>query len=214
MAAYQVTFFGGVERSTIINVTLITVCTAPVIVASLSPLILNERPTPATLGALACALAGTVLLVRSGGEISLSSEHWVGNLLALGAAASYASFVMISKRALAWLDSFLIIAATFLVATLLLAPIAVRDVLAAGLDLGDWLYVLWLGLGSAALAYTLYIQGLPYASATAASVATLMEPLTASILASIFFGERLGALGLVGAALLLAGMILLFRRGA
>jgi DME family drug/metabolite transporter len=166
------------------------------------------------LGALVCAIAGTVLLVQSGGRISLSLQHLGGNLLGLGAAASYASFVMISKRALDWLDSLVVIAITFCVATLLLAPLALGDVLAAGLTWGDWPYILWLGLGSAALAYCLYILGLPYASATAASIATLMEPLTATILAAIFFQEQLGAIGLVGAALLIAGMILLFRRGA
>jgi drug/metabolite transporter (DMT)-like permease len=37
----------------------------------------------------------------------------------------------------------------------------------------------------------------------------LLEPVLAAILAWILFGERLGALGLAGAGLLIAGLVLL-----
>jgi len=50
------------------------------------------------------------------------------------------------------------------------------------------------------------------ASATAASITTLLEPLTAAILAAIFFKERLGVAGLLGAVLLLMGMVVLYRQ--
>ena len=73
---------------------------------------------------------------------------------------------------------------------------------------------LWLiGLGATALAYGLLVAGMPYASATAASIVTLLEPLMATVLATVFFQERLGVTGLVGAALLLAGMLVLYQRG-
>ena len=213
VAGYQVTFFGGIQRSTVTTVTLIAMCTAPVIVALLAPLFLGERVTWAMWVALACAVAGTALLVQSGERASLSSAYLVGNLLALGSAFSYASFMLLSKIAVDWLGTLAIIMVAFCVAAVLLAPVAVGDVLAAGLGWVDWLYILWLGLGATALAYGLLVAGMPYASATAASIVTLLEPLTATILASVFFQERLGATGLVGAALLLAGMLVLYQRG-
>jgi DME family drug/metabolite transporter len=67
-----------------------------------------------------------------------------------------------------------------------------------------------LGLGSTALAYGLLTIGLRYASATAVSITTLVEPLTATILASLIFQEELGVVGAVGAALLLIGMLVLY----
>jgi DME family drug/metabolite transporter len=214
VGGYQVTFFSGVERSTVTTVTLLAICTAPAMVALLAWLLLGERMTGTLWVALVCAVVGTALMVQSGGQISLSSEHLSGNLLGLGAAASYASFVLISKRALEWLDSLAVIAAAFCVATLLLAPFASGDVLAAGLTGEDWPYILGLGLVSTALAYGLLTWGLNYASATAVSIATLLEPLTATILAAIFFQERLGLSGLAGGALLLVGMLVLFQRSA
>jgi DME family drug/metabolite transporter len=164
--------------------------------------------------ALMCAIAGTALMVQSGGQISFSSEHLSGNLLGLGAAGCYAGFVLVSKRALGRLDTFRILLIAFCVATLLLAPFALGDVLSAGLTADHWLYILALGVGSTALAYGLLTLGLNYASATAVSIATLIEPLTASIAAALIFQERLGLLGLVGAALLLLGMLVLYRQGS
>jgi DME family drug/metabolite transporter len=159
MTGYQVTFFSGIQRSTVTTVTLIAICTAPVMVALLAPVFLRERLSGAMGVALVCAVAGTALLVGSGGRVSLAGEHLSGNMLALGAAFSYACFVLISKSALSWLDSFFIIAFTFSAAALLLTPFALGDALAAGLSWGDWPYILWLGLGPTALAYALYISG-------------------------------------------------------
>jgi drug/metabolite transporter, DME family len=212
VGGYQITFFSGVERSTVTTVTLIAICTAPIMVALLAGLLLGERLDRKMGVALACALAGTALMVQSGGQISLSVAHLSGNLLALGAAASYAGFVLISKSMLDRLDSLAVLALAFCVASLWLAPFAMGDVLGAGLSWRHSPYILGLGLGSTALAYGLLTTGLNYASATAVSIATLIEPLTATIAAAALFQERLGALGLAGAALLLVGMLILYRQ--
>jgi drug/metabolite transporter, DME family len=56
--------------------------------------------------------------------------------------------------------------------------------------------------------------GLARVTATAAGVATLLEPLTAAALGVAVFGERLGTAGWAGAALLLAALALLARSGS
>ena len=56
-----------------------------------------------------------------------------------------------------------------------------------------------------------------HTTATAASIITLIEPLTATMLARLLLGERLGQWGLLGAALLLGAIGLLYlnaRHGA
>lgn len=55
----------------------------------------------------------------------------------------------------------------------------------------------------------LFTFGMRQTSATTASIVALLEPLTAAGLAWLLFGERLGPLGLVGGALLLAAVTLL-----
>jgi drug/metabolite transporter (DMT)-like permease len=44
-------------------------------------------------------------------------------------------------------------------------------------------------------------------------VVSLLEPLTATTLGVMVFGESLGALGMAGAALLLAALLLIARAG-
>jgi DME family drug/metabolite transporter len=73
--------------------------------------------------------------------------------------------------------------------------------------------LLYLGLVPTALAYWLFLNGLRHTPATTASILTLAEPLTSTVLAALLFGERLAPLGLLGAALLLAAMgVLIWRK--
>jgi DME family drug/metabolite transporter len=62
-----------------------------------------------------------------------------------------------------------------------------------------------------AVGYILFMHGMRTTPATVASVLTLVEPLTAAVLAWLLFDERLGPLALVGAALLLGAVVLLTR---
>jgi DME family drug/metabolite transporter len=77
-----------------------------------------------------------------------------------------------------------------------------------------WALFLYLGLIPTALGYALFYQGVRDTTASEASIASLMEPLSATVLALLIFGERLGALGLLGAALLIGAIIFLYRNGS
>jgi threonine/homoserine efflux transporter RhtA len=81
------------------------------------------------------------------------------------------------------------------------------DLWAASLPV--WPHLAYLGVVPTAVAYALYILGLRTTSATAASIGALLEPLTATLLGVVFFGESLGATGLVGAILLIGAVTLL-----
>ncbi len=70
--------------------------------------------------------------------------------------------------------------------------------------------LLYLGVVPTALAFGLFFWGMREATATVASIGALAEPLTASVLAVLIFGEQMGTLGLLGAALLVGAMLLLY----
>jgi len=74
-----------------------------------------------------------------------------------------------------------------------------------------WPLFLYLGVVPTAVAYVVFGAGLRRVTATAAGIATLLEPLTAAALGVLVFGERLGAVGWAGAALLLGALGLLAR---
>ncbi|WP_158629284.1 DMT family transporter [Roseitalea porphyridii] len=73
----------------------------------------------------------------------------------------------------------------------------------------SWL-LLHIGLAPTGFAVVFFV-GMKRAGATVASIPALTEALTATLLAWLVFDERLGALGLIGAALLVGAMVLLTR---
>ena len=68
MAAYQPLFFGGVARTGVAVGTVVGIGSSPVFAGILGAVVRGERPGPRWLTATALALAGTALLVGTGGS--------------------------------------------------------------------------------------------------------------------------------------------------
>jgi drug/metabolite transporter (DMT)-like permease len=77
-----------------------------------------------------------------------------------------------------------------------------------------YLWFLLLALVPQLLGHTLFNWALKYAPASFVSVTLLGEPIGSTILAVLLFGEIPGAIKIVGAAFLLAGIWLVSRQGA
>ena len=213
MGISQVCYFSAISQVGVAVATLVTVCTAPVLVALLSAALLRERLTPAVLGALACALLGTVLLVDVGANHAGPQTNAAEGILLAVAAGFGSALLLLASRRLAGrchpLQSIAI--AVTVGATLLLTASAITTGVAVSYPLAGWGLLLYLGLVPTALAYGLFFHGMRRATATVASIGALAEPLTSSALAMLIFGERLGALGLLGAMLLIGTMLFLYR---
>lgn len=208
MAAFQVTYFTAVARAGIAVTALVAICSAPIIIALLAAVLLGERPTARLVQALVLGVVGTALLVGAPVAGGRTPRRLDGLLLALGAAGAYALYVVIAKAAVARTAPLPLAALTFTVAALFMVPVLAMPGSAQQLIVG-WPGFLYLGAVTTAGAYALYTAGLRSVSASAAGVASLLEPLTATLLGVLFFGERLGAVGWLGAALLLAALLLL-----
>jgi DME family drug/metabolite transporter len=210
MAAYQVTLFSAIPRLGVTVAVIVTICSAPVMVAWLATIFLKERLTKRIVAALVAALAGTVLLAGvSSPETGARPADGIGVLLALGAALSYSTVALCSRALADRYHPLQPISLGFAMGAVLLLPFALANGLVITYSLSGWSILLYLGLMPTALAYWLYLQGLKHTSATAASIIALLEPLTATVLAALLFGERLAPPGLLGAGLLLGAMGLL-----
>jgi DME family drug/metabolite transporter len=212
MAAYQVCFFRAVTLVGVAAAALLAICSAPLVIAVLAALLLGERLTPRVRLSLGTAVAGTALLVigpRGLGEIA--GHFGLGALLALGAGVSYAVYAVAAKGLLARVTPLAVSAITFTLAAALLAPALLAEPAPARAFAAGWPLLLYLGLGPTAVAYALFTAGLRRVPATAAGIVSLLEPLTATTLGLLVFGERLGPLGVTGALLLLLALALLSR---
>jgi DME family drug/metabolite transporter len=165
--------------------------------------------------ALTCALAGTILMVWvTPSQFGPRGETLIGVLLALASALGYAIIALCSRSLAGRYHPLQPIAVGFGAGALLLLPFALWTGLVVVYPPVGWLLLLHMGLLPTALAYVLFLAGIRHTSATVASVVTLIEPLTSTGLAWLFFGEQLGPLGLLGAVLLLGAIGLLYRGAA
>ncbi|HKK02213.1 MAG TPA: DMT family transporter [Desulfuromonadales bacterium] len=209
LGAYQVCFFASISHAGVATATLVTLCTAPVIVALLSALFLKEAFTRQTSWALALALAGTACLVGAPRQFDARGGLLIGIWLALGSATGYAIVTLLGRALAGRHHPLHATTISFGAGALALLPLA--HPAAAFRTPEIWGLLLYVGIVPTAVSYTLFFLGMRYVRATAASVLTLVEPLTATLLAWLLFDERLGASGLVGAALLFGGIALLYR---
>ncbi len=214
----QACYFASISRVGVAIATLVTICTAPVLVCLFSAVLLGERLTPAVAGALACAVLGTALLIGVGGPGSAAQggeSTLPGVALALAAAVCFAAFMLLSRRlANRYHPLQSITIAVGVGAALLLLITAVTAGVRVSYPWPAWALFLYLGLVPTALAYGLFYHGMQNATAAEGSIAALAEPLTSTVLALAIYGERLGALGVLGAALLISVIVFLYRNGS
>jgi DME family drug/metabolite transporter len=206
VALYQVAFYASLPRIAVSIATVLALCSAPVLVALLSLLITRERPTKPTILALICALLGTLLLVNL--QRDEMQTDLLGAGLALLAGLLYALNILVSRslggRAQAHpLQTALV---GFAFGAVILFLIALNAGLVLTYPLGGWLRLAYLGVGPTAIGYGIYYWGMRTTNAAAASIATLLEPLTSALIAAIWLNEPLSPQALMGAALLMTAM--------
>lgn len=210
MAAYQPLFFGGVARTGVAVGTVVGIGSSPVFAGMLGAVVRGERPGGRWLAATGLALAGTALLVGTGGSDDVDPT---GIALALGAGLAYAIYVLASKLVLdqGWAPDTLTVR-VFAWAGLLLVPVALAAGVGPLLTPGGLLMVAHLGIITVAVAYVLFSRGLHGVGVGAAGTLTLAEPATAAVLGVVVVGERFGSATAAGVALIAAGLVVLVAR--
>lgn len=205
MAAYQPLFFAGVARTGVAPGTVVTLGVAPIVAGILGWVVTGVRPRRRWVLATALAIAGAALLVMRGSEALLDPG---GISLSAGAGAAYAIYVVASKQLVADRPRQQVLPVVFGLAGLLLAPLLLTGELGWLGTARGALVALHLGLVATALAYVLFLRGLTQISAERAVTLSLAEPLTATTLGLGLLGERISIVGGMGAALLLAALVL------
>ena len=213
LALYQACYFAAIVWVGVAVATLVTLCLAPVLVALFSVVVLREPLTRRVAVALICALIGIgcIVGVQSGGVQHADPVR--GVLLACGSALGYAILTLAGRSLAGRYAAIEINTLGFADGALILLPLALVSGFVVVYPAQAWALLVYLGVVPTAFAYVLFLTGMRSTPATVSSILTLMEPLTATILAWILFGERLGPLGLAGAVLLLGALLVLAIKG-
>lgn len=211
LALYQVFFFASIAYVGVAIATLITLCTAPVLVSLISVVILREGLSGYTKISLLAAVLGTFLLVGLPENTIAQGDVTLGVVLALGSATGYAIVTLMGRAIANTCHPVLSTTVSFGVGAIFLFPLAAGNVFSASYTMGIGGLILYVGLVPTAVAYTLFFFGMRSVKASTASILTMLEPLTATILAWVIFDEHLAPSGIIGALFLLAAMVVLYQ---
>jgi drug/metabolite transporter, DME family len=211
-AAFQGLFFVSVLEVGVSVATVVTMGLAPVLSATWEHLRARTRPSARQTGVLATALAGLVLICATAGHGSAGpgGSPYLGLLSAVAAGATYAATTVLGHAAAQQSDPVALTTCTTTIGALVLVPVlpvtAIGDHPLLGTSPGSLGLLAYLGIATMALAYFLLYAGLRTTSGSAATVATLLEPVSAAVLATAFLGERLPWPALLGGALILVAV--------
>ena len=209
LAAYQLAYFAAVAAAGVSIATLVALGLAPLLIAVGATLLGHGRPDRATVVALVVALVGLVLLVGISAEADTGTTVVVGALLAVGSAVGYAVVTLSGAGVPHGIPVTLV---GFAGGALILTPVALATGLTSTTDPVALAVLLYLGAVPSALAYGLFFTGIRSVPGAVASIVTLLEPLTATALATAFLGERLSPGALAGGVLVLAAVAGLYLR--
>jgi len=194
-------FFAGLERGSAAAVTVLFYA-YPVGVALIEIGLRWTRLTPRLAAALVGGGLGTAVVVVAGADVSVTTT---GILFALGAAGSFALYLLASDRLLVRTDN--VVRAAW-VSTGAAVGMLVRGLVAGGFDstAGFWPRLIAIGLANAT-AFGFLFAALPRIGATRTAVVLNVEPVAAVVLAALFLDETLGGWQLAGGALVLLAAI-------
>jgi DME family drug/metabolite transporter len=211
MSIYQAGFVIALRNVNVTIATLVALGMVPVLAAVFSGLLLHERVHRQVYLAIACALAGLVLLVGLQPGENLGSNVLLGVAFSLLTALGSALFQICGRVLANRYHPLQALTVFVLVSAILLFPPAVANGFVTSYPPVGWLLLLHLGVGISVIGYLFLILGLQTTPATVATIIALLEPLTGSILAWLLLGERLSTGGLLGAGLLLVAMVIVLR---
>lgn len=211
LAADVAVWHYSIQMTTVANSTLLA-NVAPVFVVLGGWLLFRTRVTGTYMIGLAAAMAGVFILSQA--SLSLSRDHFIGDLLGILTAVFYAAYQMAVERLRRRFSTLTIMKYGIPASALVMLPIAI----ASGDDLypvtlAGWGFLIALAAGPQVFGQGLIAWALAHLPVAFASVSLLVQPVTAALVAWALFDERIGIQQGIGAVIVLAG-IMLARRGS
>jgi drug/metabolite transporter (DMT)-like permease len=210
LALHFATWIASLSHTSV-AASVLLVNTAPLFAIVMSRVFLREKPPLAVQVAIPVAMAGAAVIAL--GEAGSSPASLFGNLLAVAGAVTLATYQVIGRSLRAALPLNAYMLAVWGTAMLTLAAL----VAAFGTPFGGYPLRTWLAFAALAVVPTLGGHGLANRALRSLPAPTvglflLGEPVIASLLAYLIFGETPGAATLVGGAVVLAALGLVLSR--
>jgi drug/metabolite transporter (DMT)-like permease len=201
--------FLGTKLSTAANGSLVTSAT-PAFVLLFAWLLLKERITVRRLMALFLATLGVIAVIDPR-SAQLNPELFLGNLLLIGAAVTWALYSVLVRKVTQNIDVLLFSLVAFLGGLPVVIPAAAWELSMAGMGTitpGIIAGVLFLGIISTALAMVLWNTAFAFVDASVASLTFFAQPVVGTLLGWFFLKETITPLFLLGGLLIGIGLVI------
>jgi DME family drug/metabolite transporter len=210
LAAYQGLYFLAVRLGGVSIATVVSLGIAPVLLSAWETLRTRQRPSTATLAASAAAIIGLLLIGGATMEPGASTAAGLGLLAAIGSGVVYAASTAISRHTMQGVEPLTLTTLSCTIGAISILPLAAVEGLTFTPEAGPIALLVYAGAITTALAYALFYTGLRRISGSVAVVVTLLEPLTAALLAVLLINEPLGLTTMIGGLLLLGAVSALY----
>ena len=189
-------------KYTTVSVATLSYYFAPVIVTIVCPVLFQEKLTGKQILCFVMSTVGLVLITGIG-EVGSGSD-FVGILFGLGAAAFYATVILLNKF-IKNVEGIHRTFLQFLAAIVILVPYVI---LTSGVTLGSldgigWINLLIVGLVHTGVTYCLYFSSLKELPGQKAAILSYIDPLVAVLISVTVLGEAMTLWQVIGGMLIL-----------
>lgn len=209
--------FWGINKTTAIDASLISIV-SPILVVFGGSVFLKEKVTLMELAGTALAVAGTLLIVIQpmlDSELNVS-KNIIGNLLVLAGTFVWVIYTLMAKKQQK-LDSFLLVGLSFIIGLLTIAPLYFLELEQLSipfftLNSKAFAGIAFMAIFSSIIAYWTYVYGLTKIEASEAVIFTYLQPVFSIPISVIFLRESLTLPFVIGAILIISGVVTCSRR--
>ncbi|MGH9329104.1 MAG: DMT family transporter [Vicinamibacterales bacterium] len=206
---YQIFFIGGLARTSVANSSLLLAAT-PVAIAVASAALGREAIGRWHWIGGAISLAGIYLVVGRGA--GLSSDTLTGDLMVVGAVACWTVYTLGAGRLMERHSPLGVTGLSMAIGSALYVPVMWPPIAAVEwsvLNATTWIKIVYSAVFALCVAYMIWYAAVQRIGSARTSVYSNIIPIVALVVASVWLGEPLGVVKIVGAALVLAGVALM-----
>jgi drug/metabolite transporter (DMT)-like permease len=200
----------GLNLSTASNAALL-MTTSPIFVLIASGLLFQSTVTWRAVLGILTAFVGVFLVIRGDWQgWTLNAENFLGDLILLGAAISWALFTTLAKFLLKDHSSLKVTAYVMVFGSVLFLPFLQNEKPGgwAGISALAWFSVIYVGLSGNCLAYFLWMKGIQKIGPLRTILYSYLMPVTAIAFSVPLLGETVTMTQVWGALIVFAGIFL------
>jgi drug/metabolite transporter (DMT)-like permease len=208
---YQLGFILGLSRTSPFSSSLL-IAMVPLFTVLILTVMREPTPLQGWVG-LGVALVGVALFLLD--KRGASAGTLLGDVLSIGAAVSFAIYGIITRPLVRKYPAETYTAWSVLAGTVPLLLVSLPDALRQdwqAVSPPGWFSIVYLAIFPVYIAYILWNYAIARRGVAKASSFGLLVPIVAGLLSAIFFGEPFGPMKLLGAGLVLAGLVIVRTR--